>query len=94
MIHNTCEDSLLASPIILDLAILCELCERISVRKIDSIDAASEVTPHYERFHSVLSVVSYLLKAPIVPPNTPVVNALAAQRQVGGFVCVNAFCKT
>jgi hypothetical protein len=35
----------------------------------------------YERFHSVLSLLSYLLKAPMVPPGTPVVNALAAQRQ-------------
>ena len=31
-IHNTCEDSLLASPIILDLVILTELCQRISFR--------------------------------------------------------------
>lgn len=29
--HNTCEDSLLASPLILDLVILAELCERITV---------------------------------------------------------------
>jgi len=29
VIHNTCEDSLLAAPIILDLVILAELCERI-----------------------------------------------------------------
>ena len=31
VMHNTCEDSLLATPLILDLVILCELCERISV---------------------------------------------------------------
>jgi Myo-inositol-1-phosphate synthase len=36
----------------------------------------------YERFHSVLSLLSYLMKAPLVPPGTPVVNALGAQRQV------------
>ena len=29
--HNTCEDSFLASPLILDLVILAELCERITV---------------------------------------------------------------
>ena len=29
--HNTCEDSLLAVPLIIDLAILCEICERIKV---------------------------------------------------------------
>lgn len=32
VIHNTCEDSLLAAPLILDLAILGELCSRIKVR--------------------------------------------------------------
>lgn len=36
----------------------------------------------YERFHSVLSLLSYLMKAPLVPAGTPVVNALGAQRQV------------
>merc|ERR1719253_2356019 len=31
--HNTCEDSLLATPLIYDLVILAELCERITARK-------------------------------------------------------------
>lgn len=31
VIHNTCEDSLLATPLILDLVILGELCSRIQV---------------------------------------------------------------
>lgn len=31
VIHNTCEDSLLASPLILDLVILAELCTRVHV---------------------------------------------------------------
>jgi hypothetical protein len=33
VIHNTCEDSLLAAPIILDLVLLAELLTRIEVRK-------------------------------------------------------------
>ncbi|RDD36484.1 Inositol-3-phosphate synthase 1-A [Trichoplax sp. H2] len=72
VIHNTCEDSLLASPIILDLVILAEVCQRISLK--------TEPSAAYESFHSVLSVLSYLLKAPAVPPGTPVVNALFKQR--------------
>ena len=75
VLHNTCEDSLLASPIILDLVILCELCERIEIKRKHEDDT------HYTRFHSVLSLLSYLLKAPLVPHEAPVVNALAAQRQ-------------
>merc|ERR1719252_320004 len=31
--HNTCEDSLLATPLIYDLVILGELCERISIKR-------------------------------------------------------------
>jgi myo-inositol-1-phosphate synthase len=34
----------------------------------------------YSPFHSVLSILSYMLKAPLVSPGTPVVNALAKQR--------------
>ncbi|XP_060077711.1 inositol-3-phosphate synthase 1-A-like [Ylistrum balloti] len=71
-IHNTCEDSLLASPIILDLIILADICKRISVK--------TESQASYEGFHSVLSLLSYLCKAPLVPSGTPVVNALFKQR--------------
>ncbi|PSN52115.1 Inositol-3-phosphate synthase 1-A [Blattella germanica] len=74
VVHNTCEDSLLATPIILDLVILTELCSRIQFRKAG--DSESE----YCGFHSVLSILSYLCKAPLVPHGTPVVNALAKQR--------------
>ncbi|GFR11192.1 inositol-3-phosphate synthase 1-A [Trichonephila clavata] len=72
--HNTCEDSLLAAPIILDLVILTELCQRISFRILSS----SETT--FQPFNSVLSILSYLCKAPLVPKGTPIVNALARQR--------------
>ena len=75
VMHNTCEDSLLACPIILDLVILTELCERICIKRENDSDDT------YERFHSVLSFLSYLLKAPLSVPNAPVVNALAPQRQ-------------
>lgn len=71
-LHNTCEDSLLASPIILDLAILAELMQRIQWK--------TESDQEYSSFHPVLSILSYLCKAPLVPPGTPVVNALFKQR--------------
>lgn len=54
VIHNTCEDSLLASPIILDLVIITELCQRITFK------AANQ--PSYQTFHPVLSMLSYLCK--------------------------------
>jgi myo-inositol-1-phosphate synthase len=72
VVHNTCEDSLLASPLILDLVILAELCQRIKYRVGDDADLHT--------FHPVLSILSFLCKAPLVPQGTPVVNALFRQR--------------
>ncbi|KAJ2159248.1 Myo-inositol-1-phosphate synthase [Coemansia sp. RSA 552] len=71
-IYNTCEDSLLASPLIIDLFMMTELMTRVQYRVDDSAE--------WQPFHSVLSILSYMLKAPVVAPNTPVVNALAKQR--------------
>ncbi|CAG10328.1 unnamed protein product, partial [Tetraodon nigroviridis] len=70
--HNTCEDSLLASPIILDLVILTELCQRVTVRP--------QGEEEFQSFHSVLALLAFLCKAPLVPPGTPVVNAFFRQR--------------
>ncbi|CAE7647179.1 isyna1-a, partial [Symbiodinium microadriaticum] len=96
VMHNTCEDSLLATPLIIDLVVLTELCERISTcpmplhspRATANLGEEGKISPEedacklkFERFHSVLSLLSYMLKAPMVPPGTPVVNALSAQRQ-------------
>lgn len=71
VLHNTCEDSLLAAPLMLDLVILSELCERIQYRLADE---------DFESFHPVLSILSYLIKAPLVPAGAPVVNSLFRQR--------------
>lgn len=73
VIHNTCEDSLLASPIILDLVLLAELCSRITFKRVDEDE-------EFGGFHNVLSILSYLCKAPLVPKGTPIVNALFRQR--------------
>lgn len=94
VMHNTCEDSLLATPLIYDLVILAELCSRITMKKDDDInnekegggEGAANTNGHkhkdeWESFHPVLSLLSYMLKAPLVPNGAPVVNALFAQRQ-------------
>ncbi|KAK4634154.1 Inositol-3-phosphate synthase [Fulvia fulva] len=71
-IFNVCEDSLLASPLIIDLVLITELMTRIQWRH--------DGEEQYKNFNSVLSVLSYMLKAPLTPSGTPVVNALAKQR--------------
>ena len=45
VIHNTCEDSLLAAPIILDLVLLAELITRIEMKKVGCAAATSLPTP-------------------------------------------------
>lgn len=58
-LFNVCEDSLLASPLIIDLVLIAEMMTRISW-KAESGDGASE--KDYKGFHSVLSILSYMLK--------------------------------
>jgi myo-inositol-1-phosphate synthase len=70
-LFNVCEDSLLASPLIIDLVLIAELMTRVSWKANGG---------EYRGFHSVLSILSYMLKAPLVPNGTPVINALAKQR--------------
>lgn len=72
VMHNTCEDSLLATPIILDLVLLTEVCQRIKMRVGND--------NQYQSFHCILSLLSYLLKAPLVQEGTPLVNSLFKQR--------------
>jgi len=74
---NICEDSLLASPLIIDLCVLAELMTRVSWKASSTSGSA---TNEYKGFHSVLSILSYMLKAPCTPPGTPVINSLAKQR--------------
>jgi len=73
-IFNVCEDSLLASPLIIDLVLVTEMMTRIQW-KAQGTDADK-----FAGFHSVLSILSFMLKAPLTPPGTPVINALAKQR--------------
>lgn len=73
VIHNTCEDSLLAAPVILDLIILAELFRRVSYKIVGEME-------EFETFHPVMSMLSFLLKAPLVPAGSPIVNALFRQR--------------
>ena len=57
IVHNTCEDSLLATPLILDLAILAELCERITFK----VHNHHEERPQFQSFkHHPLNPVIHV----------------------------------
>lgn len=59
------------------MVVIAEMFTRIQW-KAASTDGAT--TKEFKNFHSVLSVLSFMLKAPLTPPGTPVINALAKQR--------------
>ncbi|CDK25165.1 unnamed protein product [Kuraishia capsulata CBS 1993] len=71
-IHNVCEDSLLATPLIIDLVVMTEFLSRVSYKKAGSTD--------YESLHAVLSFLSYWLKAPLTRPGYEAINGLNKQR--------------
>jgi myo-inositol-1-phosphate synthase len=71
-IYNVCEDSLLATPIILDLLLLTELFERIEYK--------NEANPTFRRFDTILSTLGYLMKAPETRDQCPLVNSLIRQK--------------
>ncbi|ANB10961.1 inositol-3-phosphate synthase INO1 [Sugiyamaella lignohabitans] len=72
-IHNVCEDSLLATPLIIDLVVVSEFLSRVTYKKKNSEE-------DYHQFHSVLSFLSYWLKAPLTRPGFDPVNGLNKQR--------------
>lgn len=78
-IFNECEDSLLATPLILDLTILAELLTRVKYRRVEP-GPTKEANNEFKSLYSVLSLLSYMLKAPLVKPGTEVVNSLNRQR--------------
>jgi myo-inositol-1-phosphate synthase len=59
-----------SAPIIIDLVILVELSQRTTQLSTSSSDKP----------HAVLSLLSYLLKTPMVPSGCPIINALFKQR--------------
>ena len=69
-IHNTCEDSLLAVPLILDIILFAEFFSRVKI-KIDDEDE--------KPFSSCLSLLSFFFKAPIVN-DEPLINAFFKQK--------------
>lgn len=74
-IYNTCQDSLLATPLIIDLCLLAELMTRVTYRE-ESTQAGE-----YEPLYSVLGLLSYMLKAPLTKPGRKPINSLNRQRQ-------------
>lgn len=69
--HNICEDSLLAVPIILDIILFADFFSRITITR-----GSGEPKP----FGTVLSMLSLFFKAPVTNESEPLVNAFFRQR--------------
>lgn len=72
-VHNVCEDSLLAAPIILDLLVMTEFLSRVTYKKAGS-------NAKYDKFYPVLNFLSYWLKAPLTRKGYKAINSLNKQR--------------
>lgn len=75
-IHNVCEDSLLATPIIIDLLVMTEFFSRIKYTKVvDGIESTD-----FNEFYPILTFLSYWLKAPLTRSGFKPINSLNRQR--------------
>ncbi|PWN18955.1 putative myo-inositol 1-phosphate synthase [Microstroma glucosiphilum] len=76
MVSNICEDSLLATPILMDLVLLAELMTRITYTDGDSANAEES----YKTMYTIMSLLSFSLKAPLAKKGREAVNAISRQR--------------
>lgn len=77
IMHNSCLDSALCSPLILDLAIFAELFSRVQYC-VEGYDGS--FNSDYSSMDVALSVLAFYMKIPRTPPNEPIVNALGRQK--------------
>ena len=71
-VNTVCEDSLLATPLIIDLVVVAELFSRVEYKQEGDADFSS--------FHAILTVLSYWLKAPLHRQERVAINGLNKQR--------------
>ncbi|CCK69363.1 inositol-3-phosphate synthase INO1 KNAG_0C02520 [Huiozyma naganishii CBS 8797] len=76
-IHNVCEDSLLAAPLIIDLLVMTEFFSRIKYQKIEDGAPPSD---KFSDFYPILTFLSYWLKAPLTRKGFQPINSLNRQR--------------
>lgn len=79
-IHNVCEDSLLATPLIIDLLVMTEFFSRLTYKKLDS-DSNEEKSEAYDNVYPILAFLGYWLKAPLTRKGFKPINSLNRQRQ-------------
>ena len=84
-IYNLCEDSLLAVPLLLDIAIFSEFFSRVNfITQEDSFNKSSS-----KGFSSNLSLLSFFFKSPVDDGVQPIINSFFKQRNaISNFIKV------
>ena len=84
VVHNTCEDSLLAAPIILDLAVLAELFQRITFKVMLLL---------LDRMPCTVGIVSGFLRVALASTHWAawLVNQCKSQKTVDKTSCTRKF---
>lgn len=72
-ISNVCEDSLLATPLIIDLVVMAEFLTRVSYSAVGANEGQS--------LYPILGYLSYWLKAPLTRKGFQTINGLNKQKQ-------------
>jgi len=75
-ISNVCEDSLLATPLIIDLVIMTEFLTRVSYKSKDESGDGDN-----KSLYPILGYLSYWLKAPLTRKGFQTINGLTKQKQ-------------
>ena len=79
-IYNLCEDSLLATPLLLDICIFSDFFSRITFILENGVE---------KKFSSNLSLLSFFFKSPIDDDRQPIINSFFKQRNaIGNFIKV------
>jgi myo-inositol-1-phosphate synthase len=78
IMHNECLDSALCAPLILDLAVFCELFSRVMYTA--GIAGGGVGSRDFSSMASVLSVLGFYMKIPKTPAGESIVNALGRQK--------------
>lgn len=74
-ITNVCEDSLLATPLIIDLVVMTEFLSRVSYKSLENGEAQDQ------HLYPILGYLSYWLKAPLTRSGFQTINGLNKQKQ-------------
>lgn len=80
-VTNICEDSLLATPLIIDLVIVAEFLSRVQYKQLAVEGESNGFSHETQTLYPILGYLSYWLKAPLTRSGFQTINGLNKQKQ-------------